>query len=80
MTHCAQNWGFWILMTEMPTYMNDVLGFDIKDNGLLSALPYLTMAVLSFFFGWLSDLIVGKNLISLVWARKLFNTIGNAIF
>lgn len=28
--HCGQNWGFWTLMTEMPSYMKQVLGVDIK--------------------------------------------------
>lgn len=27
--HCGQNWGFWTLMTEMPSYMNAVLKFDM---------------------------------------------------
>lgn len=28
--HLAQNWGFWILVTNMPTYLNYILKFDIK--------------------------------------------------
>lgn len=28
--HSAHNWGFWTLLTEMPTYMKAVLKFDIK--------------------------------------------------
>jgi hypothetical protein len=28
--HCGQNWGFWTLLTEMPSYMNSVLKFDLK--------------------------------------------------
>ena len=28
--HCAQNWGFWTLLTEIPSYMDGVLGFDLK--------------------------------------------------
>lgn len=28
--HSAHNWGFWTLLTEMPTYMKSVLKFDIK--------------------------------------------------
>lgn len=28
--HCAQNWGFWTLLTEIPSYMKNVLDFDIK--------------------------------------------------
>lgn len=29
-SHCAQNWGFWTLLTQIPSYMKDVLHFDIK--------------------------------------------------
>lgn len=28
--HSAHNWGFWTLLTEMPTYMKGALGYDIK--------------------------------------------------
>lgn len=28
--HSAQSWGFWTMLTMVPTYMKQVLGFDIK--------------------------------------------------
>jgi hypothetical protein len=28
--HCGQNWGFYMLLTQLPTYMKNVLGFDVK--------------------------------------------------
>ena len=28
--HCCQNWGFYTLLTEMPTYLKNILHFDIK--------------------------------------------------
>lgn len=76
MTHCAENFGFWTLMVEIPTYFDAVLEFKIEENGLLSALPYLTMAGLSFVFGWIADYAFKKNWLSVVASRKLFNTIG----
>ena len=35
--HCGQNWGYWTLITELPTYMNDILKFNLKEvsNNLL---------------------------------------------
>jgi MFS family permease len=33
-THCGQNWGFWTLMTEIPSYMSDIMKYDIKDVSL----------------------------------------------
>ena len=29
--HCCQNWGFYTLLTELPTYMSKILHFDIKE-------------------------------------------------
>jgi hypothetical protein len=28
--HCCQNWGFYTLLTELPTYMKQILHYDIK--------------------------------------------------
>lgn len=33
--HLTQNWGFWILLTNMPTYINYILKFNIKSVRLL---------------------------------------------
>ncbi|KAJ8731672.1 hypothetical protein PYW07_004836 [Mythimna separata] len=74
--HSGHNWGFWTLMTEMPSYMKQVLGVDIKANGLMSALPYLAMYLLSFPFGFLSDYFIKKNWLSINWCRKLSSCIG----
>ncbi|XP_031352877.1 putative inorganic phosphate cotransporter isoform X2 [Photinus pyralis] len=75
-THCAQNWGFWTLLTEMPTYMKNVLNFDIKANGLLSACPYFTMWVMSFIFSGFTDYIINKDCVSIGTGRKIANSIG----
>lgn len=74
--HSAHNWGFWTLLTEMPSYMNGVLHFDIKKNALLSALPYLAMLLMSYFFSFLSGILERKNCVPLKYSRKFFNTIG----
>ncbi|CAG0900572.1 unnamed protein product, partial [Cyprideis torosa] len=41
--HFGQNWGFYTLLTEIPTYLNNVLRVDLTHNGFLSSLPYLAM-------------------------------------
>lgn len=74
--HLAHNFGFWLLLTEMPSYMKGVLKFDMKKNALLSALPYLAMLLLSYFFSFLSGILERKNCVPLKYSRKFFNTIG----
>ncbi|XP_049837497.1 sialin-like isoform X1 [Schistocerca gregaria] len=39
-------WVNYTLLTELPTYMENILHYDIDEAGLISALPYL--------FGWMS--------------------------
>ena len=36
----GNNWGFHLLLTELPIYMETILRLDINSNALLSALPY----------------------------------------
>ncbi|XP_045447866.1 putative inorganic phosphate cotransporter [Melitaea cinxia] len=74
--HCGQNWGFWTLMTEIPSYMRQVLGVDIKANGVMSALPYLAIYVLSFPVGYISDYTLKKKWLSITACRKLSNSFG----
>lgn len=75
-THCGQNWGFWTLMTEIPTYMSHILKFDIKSNSYLSALPYFILWILSFIFSACADYLISRKVTSIGTTRKLFNSIG----
>lgn len=75
----AHNWGFWLLLTQIPTYMKNVLKLDIKKNALLSALPYLAMFILSFVFSYTSDFLINRGSITTSASRKIFNSIGHWI-
>ncbi|XP_053609346.1 putative inorganic phosphate cotransporter isoform X3 [Plodia interpunctella] len=73
--HCGHNWGFWTLMTEIPSYMSKVLGVDIKSNGVMSALPYIGMYLMSFPLGFTSDYVLKKKWVSITTSRKISNSI-----
>ncbi|EFA07863.1 putative inorganic phosphate cotransporter [Tribolium castaneum] len=74
--HSGQNWGFWTLLTETPSYLSEIMKKDIKDNSLLSALPYLVLWILSFVFSPLADYLIVHKYLSIGNVRKVFNTIG----
>lgn len=76
LAHCGQNWGFWTLLAEIPSYLKLVLGVDIRSNGVLSALPYLSMYLLSFVFAITLDHCLRRQWLSLSASRKLSNSIG----
>ncbi|XP_050295558.1 putative inorganic phosphate cotransporter [Anthonomus grandis grandis] len=67
---------FWTLLTQIPTYMNYIMHFNMKQNGILSSLPYLAFWLLGFVFGPTSDFLINRNIISRGVARKIFNSIG----
>ncbi|XP_016991510.1 putative inorganic phosphate cotransporter [Drosophila rhopaloa] len=75
--HCTHMFGFWLLLTQIPTYMKAIYGKDIKESALSSALPYMVMLLMSFFFVWLSKVLQKKEGLSLSFNRKIFNTIGH---
>ncbi|XP_072931562.1 putative inorganic phosphate cotransporter [Epargyreus clarus] len=71
----GHDWGYFSMVTDLPKYMTDVLKFNIKSAGLLSALPYVAMWIASFFFGLLCDFCVKKKYHSIKNARKIYTTI-----
>ncbi|XP_011646553.1 putative inorganic phosphate cotransporter [Pogonomyrmex barbatus] len=74
--HCGQNWGYWTLLTEIPSYMTGVLNFKVEASGGFSALPYLMMWILSFPMSWLSDFALKKGA-SRGAVRKISNSVAH---
>ncbi|XP_074653839.1 sialin-like [Tubulanus polymorphus] len=55
--HVCNNWGNYTMMTSLPIYMKDVLKFNMKSNGLYTALPYMGMFVAAIFGGQVADIL-----------------------
>ncbi|XP_065844106.1 sialin-like [Oscarella lobularis] len=63
--------GYYALLTCLPSFFNDVLNFNITDDGFLSALPYGLMVVVIVFSSWLVDICRRKSIMSTTAIRKL---------
>ncbi|XP_069162723.1 sialin isoform X3 [Procambarus clarkii] len=74
--HIAQNWGFYTLLTELPTYMKNILHFNIAHDSFVSALPYLLMWVFSVVAGQVADYFRARGTLSTTATRRIFNSIG----
>ncbi|KAK6625572.1 hypothetical protein RUM43_005871 [Polyplax serrata] len=74
--HVGQNYGYETLMTELPTFMKQVLGFDIKSNGTLSALPYLAMWIFSMAVSHVVDWMISSGRFTHTTTRKIINSVG----
>ncbi|CAG9774089.1 unnamed protein product [Ceutorhynchus assimilis] len=78
-TQCGASWAFYTQLTELPTYMAQILHFDIQANSLLSALPYFTSWLTGMFIGTLAEWLLAKNYISLLTSYRICNSIGTII-
>lgn len=71
----GHDWGYFTMITDLPKYFSDVLKFNIKETGLMSALPYMAMYVCSFLFAYLCDLCIRKKWHSITTGRKIYTTV-----
>nr|XP_039254795.1 sialin-like [Styela clava] len=77
--HFASNWGNYTLMTMLPTYMANILRFNLSASGGLSALPYILQFIFTIGGGYVTDVIRSRRLMSTVAVRKLNTTLGLAV-
>lgn len=67
----GQDWGLFTLVTSLPTYIRTVLRVDLKNNGMLNGVPFLTAFIIALLVGVVADIVEKKQLISLTWNRKI---------
>ncbi|XP_012224783.1 putative inorganic phosphate cotransporter isoform X2 [Linepithema humile] len=76
MAHMGQNYGYETLMTQLPTFMKQILNFSIKENGIFSALPYFAMWIFSMFISHVADWMISSGKFNHTVTRKIVNSIG----
>ena len=59
----AYDYGDFTFLTNIPSYMDEVLYFDLRDNGLLSALPYFVLFFAVIILGWFFDIIMEHDIL-----------------
>jgi len=72
----ANTWGVYLMMNELPTYMDTVLFFDLKSNSLLNALPYLVKWIISVGSSVVADHLLRRNMFNIGQIRKIFTSVG----
>jgi ACS family sodium-dependent inorganic phosphate cotransporter len=72
--HFCASWGFFMFLTWLPTYLIRAHGFSIKEMGIYSMLPYITMVIGSNTTGWVADYCI-KRTGNITLIRKIFHTI-----
>ncbi|KAK8736505.1 hypothetical protein OTU49_005043 [Cherax quadricarinatus] len=65
------DFGFYTLLTELPTYLKNIQHFDMSQNGLMSSLPFLVMWLWGYVWGSLMDRLTAASLLPLLSIRRL---------
>ncbi len=73
--HFCSNWGFYVILTWLPTYFTQELGVDISQVGVYTILPWLAMFLMANVAGWIADKLIASGR-SVTFVRKLMQTIG----
>jgi len=66
-------------MSQTPSYLREVLKFDIESNGLVSSIPYIACAFFMTIFSILSDKLLASKLVSNQNGTRIFVGIGTII-
>ncbi|QDV27542.1 MFS transporter [Aureliella helgolandensis] len=74
----ALGYVWYFLLTWLPTYLMDVHQLNLKETAVSAALPFLTMAASSVFWGWAADRLIAKGC-SPTFSRKLISLSGLGI-
>ncbi|XP_064137741.1 sodium-dependent phosphate transport protein 4 [Loxodonta africana] len=69
-------WLITVLVVYTPTYISSAFDINIRDNGIVSALPFLLAWAFGILGGQLADFLLTKNF-RLVTVRKLATVLGN---
>lgn len=75
----GHDWGFYVMSTYLPKYMDNVLKFRILKSGFFSSLPSLSMWIISLLSGFLSDVLINKKILKITCSRKFFTTFAKVV-
>jgi len=77
--HMLNNFAWYMLLVELPTFLSVGLGFAISENAVLSAVPFFMNWLFSIFYSGNLDKAISKQWMSRTNARKLSQIIASVI-
>lgn len=74
LAHVCNNWGLYIFLLWMPTYLHRSLGVPMAQVGRYAMVPWLSTFIASNLGGWACDWLLARGL-SVTALRKLMQTL-----
>ncbi|XP_017886979.1 putative inorganic phosphate cotransporter [Ceratina calcarata] len=77
--HFCSNFGWYMLLIELPTFMNQILKFDMSSNAGLSSMPFLCMWFFTMVLSKILAVMQDKELITVTVSRKIGTLFSSAV-
>lgn len=74
------DWAYYVILINLPRYMNDVLHVSIEDNGFYSSIPWAMYILVIVSSGTVSDKLISKGRLTITRSRKIFTAIGKRTY
>ncbi|KAJ3656539.1 hypothetical protein Zmor_015610 [Zophobas morio] len=71
----TDDWGFYTILTQLPTYLKDMFGYDLGQIGFLSCLPYIATPIVITLSGQLADWLRKTEIFTTTQVRKIFTSV-----
>ncbi|XP_058461728.1 sialin-like [Malaya genurostris] len=71
----CENWGFYFLLTQLPTFLKDAMHFEVTTTGFIAALPYMAMGLSLSVAGYSADWFQIKGILTTTQVRRNFNCV-----
>ena len=78
LAHVCNNWGFYILLLWLPTYLHLALNVPLEGVGRYSLIPWAATFVVGNLGGWMSDFIRARGM-PVTAVRKLMQSLAFAL-
>lgn len=69
--HICSNWGWYMVLIELPIFMKHIFQFNINKNAVISSIPFLTMWFFTMALSKTLDTLKSNGKISTTFARKI---------
>ncbi|KAH7836859.1 hypothetical protein Vadar_006592 [Vaccinium darrowii] len=73
--NAMHSWGFFVILSWMPIYFKTIYHVDLRQAAWFSAVPWSMMALVGYFAGVLSDMLIQRG-ITVTLTRKIMQSIG----
>ncbi|CAL1268952.1 unnamed protein product [Larinioides sclopetarius] len=78
-TITCQNWSFYTMMTDLPTFFSTILHFPMAEvcylNGFFSSFPHVLQTIVGLIVSAVGDSLIRREIFSMNFVRKFSNSV-----